>query len=59
MSLDINTVQDGRLCNSRVPLAVSASKDDEVGGVDSESLLSWMWNYAVNLVWEVVVFLFE
>lgn len=28
MSLDINTVQDGRLCNSRAPLAVSASKDD-------------------------------
>ncbi|GAB1294594.1 DNA topoisomerase 2-binding protein 1 [Apodemus speciosus] len=29
MSLDINTVQAGRLCNSRAPLAVSASKDDE------------------------------
>ncbi|XP_076774139.1 DNA topoisomerase 2-binding protein 1 [Arvicanthis niloticus] len=28
MSLDISTVQDGRLCNSRAPLAVSASKND-------------------------------
>jgi hypothetical protein len=42
MSLDINTVQDGRLCNSRAPLAVSASKDDGVGGVDSEPLPSCM-----------------
>ncbi|XP_021513071.1 DNA topoisomerase 2-binding protein 1 isoform X1 [Meriones unguiculatus] len=29
MSLDISTVQDGRLCNSRLPSAVSASKDNE------------------------------
>ncbi|XP_050996005.1 DNA topoisomerase 2-binding protein 1 [Acomys russatus] len=29
MSLDISTVEDGRLCNSRVPLAISASMDDE------------------------------
>ncbi|XP_052043452.1 DNA topoisomerase 2-binding protein 1 isoform X2 [Apodemus sylvaticus] len=29
MSLDINTVQAGRLCNSRAPLTVSASKDSE------------------------------
>ncbi|KAL6082048.1 hypothetical protein STEG23_003102, partial [Scotinomys teguina] len=29
MSLDISTVQDGWLCNSRAPLPVSASKDDE------------------------------
>ncbi|XP_051062024.1 DNA topoisomerase 2-binding protein 1 isoform X1 [Phodopus roborovskii] len=29
MSLDISTVQDGWLCNSRVPSAVPASKDDE------------------------------
>ncbi|XP_028612628.1 DNA topoisomerase 2-binding protein 1 [Grammomys surdaster] len=28
MSLDISTVQAGRLCNSWAPLAVSASKDD-------------------------------
>lgn len=42
MSLDISTVQDGRLCDSRLPSALSASKDDEVGGVHSEPLLSWM-----------------
>lgn len=29
MSLDISTVQDGRLCDSRLPSALSASKDDE------------------------------
>lgn len=29
MSLDISTVQDGRLCDSRIPSALSASKDDE------------------------------
>ncbi|MBZ3876315.1 DNA topoisomerase 2-binding protein 1 [Sciurus carolinensis] len=29
MSLDISTVQDSRLCKSRVPSAVSAAKDDE------------------------------
>uniref|UniRef100_A0A8D2II29 DNA topoisomerase 2-binding protein 1 n=1 Tax=Urocitellus parryii TaxID=9999 RepID=A0A8D2II29_UROPR len=29
MSLDISTVQDGRLCNSRVPSAVSAAEDEE------------------------------
>lgn len=35
MSLDISTVQGGRLCTSRVPSVVSASKDDEVGSVES------------------------
>lgn len=41
MSLDISTVQDDGLCNSRLPSAVSASKDVEVGSVDSMRLLSW------------------
>ncbi|VTJ75522.1 DNA topoisomerase 2-binding protein 1 isoform X1 [Marmota monax] len=29
MSLDISTVQDGRLCNSQVPSTVSAAEDEE------------------------------
>lgn len=37
MSLDISTVQDGWLSNSRVSSAVPASTDDEVGNVDSVS----------------------
>ena len=34
MSLDISTVQDGRLCNSRLLAADSATKDDEVDDMD-------------------------
>lgn len=34
MSLDISTVQDGRLCNSRLLSADSATKDDEVDAMD-------------------------
>ena len=34
MSLDISTVQDGRLCNSQLLAADSATKDDEVDDMD-------------------------
>lgn len=35
MSLDISTVQDGRLSNSRLLSADSTTKDDEVDNMDN------------------------
>lgn len=39
MSLDISTVQDGRLSNSRLLSADSTTKDDEVDNMDNTCTL--------------------